>query len=419
MNVYDSDRMSELLAPFGYEPTLVPDNADMVIIYTCHVREKATEKLFSELGRLRALKKRRALMGRRMIIAVAGCVAQAAGEEIIRRIPQVDIVVGPQTYHYLPKLIAQAERVVNGQLLYTDFPVEPKFDHLPSGSLKDRAYYNMITEAEALVQEGVREIVLLGQNVNAYHGVFDGVQVSSLSKLIERLADIEGLARIRYTTSHPCDMDLALIEAHGTVPALMPSVHLPVQSGSNRILGKMNRGYSVDDYLRLVDRLRTSCPDIALSSDFIVGFPGETDVEFEATMTLVKQIGFAQAYSFKYSSRPGTPAASLGNQVDEAIKRERLLTLQALLADQQRKFNDSMIGRQLEVLLEKPGRYPRQLVGRSPYLQPVHVVSKDDSVPSRIGDLIKVEITDSCPNSLAGVLDSNVDRDGIRQENFV
>jgi tRNA-2-methylthio-N6-dimethylallyladenosine synthase len=214
-------------------------------------------------------------------------------------------------------------------------------------------------------------------------------------------------------------MDLALIEAHGKVPALMPSLHLPVQSGSNRILGKMNRGYSVDDYRRLVDRLRTSCPDIALSSDFIVGFPGETEVEFEATMTLVKQIGFAQAYSFKYSSRPGTPAALLGNHVDEAVKGERLLTLQALLSDQQHKFNDSMIGRRLEVLLEKPGRYPRQLVGRSPYLQPVHVVSKDDAVPPRIGELIKVEITGSCPNSLAGVLDTNVDGDGIGMENFV
>ena len=449
MNVYDSDRMSELLAPFGYEPTFVPDNADMVILNTCHIREKASEKLFSELGRLRALKKRRASMGKRMIITVAGCVAQAAGEEIIRRIPQVDIVVGPQTYHRLPELIVRAERAVNGQILYTDFPVEPKFDHLPSarhvrgvsaflsvqegcdkfctfcvvpytrGAEYSRPVADLIIEAEGLVEKGVREIVLLGQNVNAYHGVFDDVQVSSLSKLIERLADIEGLARIRYTTSHPRDMDVALIEAHGKVPALMPSLHLPVQSGSDRILGKMNRGYSVDDYLRLVDRLRTSCPDIALSSDFIVGFPGETEVEFEATMTLVKQIGFAQAYSFKYSSRPGTPAASLGNHVDEAVKGERLLTLQALLSDQQHKFNDSMIGRRLEVLLEKPGRYPRQLVGRSPYLQPVHVVSKDDAVPPRIGEFIKVEITGSCPNSLAGVLDTNVDGDGIGMENFV
>ena len=444
MNVYDSDRMSELLAPFGYGQIDAPDSADMVILNTCHIRERASEKLFSELGRLRLLKQRRASKGNRMIIAVAGCVAQAAGEEIIRRAPQVDIVVGPQTYQCLPELVARAERAVKGRILYTEFPAEPKFDNLPTerhargvsaflsvqegcdkfctfcvvpytrGSEYSRPVADLVAEAEALVEGGVREIVLLGQNVNAYHGVFDGAQVSSLSALIERLSCIEGLARIRYTTSHPCDMDSGLIEAHRNVPTLMPSLHLPVQSGSNRILREMNRGYGVEDYRHLIDRLRASRPDIALSSDFIVGFPGETEADFEATMTLVKQIGFAQAYSFKYSPRPGTPAAVLGGHVDEAVKTERLLALQTLLANQQQKFNDSMVGKKLEILLEKLGRYPGQFVGRSPYLQPVHVAAKEDVMPLAIGDLIEVTITESFPNSLSGTLVAGLRRSRIK-----
>jgi len=344
----------------------------------------------------------------------------------------------------LPELVARAERAVKGRILYTEFPAEPKFDNLPTerhargvsaflsvqegcdkfctfcvvpytrGSEYSRPVADLVAEAEALVEGGVREIVLLGQNVNAYHGVFDGAQVSSLSALIERLSCIEGLARIRYTTSHPCDMDSGLIEAHRNVPALMPSLHLPVQSGSNRILREMNRGYGVEDYRHLIDRLRASRPDIALSSDFIVGFPGETEADFEATMTLVKQIGFAQAYSFKYSPRPGTPAAVLGGHVDEAVKTERLLALQTLLANQQQKFNDSMVGKKLEILLEKLGRYPGQFVGRSPYLQPVHVAAKEDVMPLAIGDLIEVTITESFPNSLSGTLVAGLRRSRIK-----
>ena len=446
MNVYDSDRMSELLAPLGYEQTASPEKADVVILNTCHIREKASEKLFSELGRLRKFKKRQEEAGARMIITVAGCVAQAAGEEIVRRIPQVDIVVGPQTYHRLPELITRAERAGNGQILFTEFPIEPKFDHLPvarsvrgvsaflsvqegcdkfctfcvvpytRGAEYSRPVAELIAEAKMLVEGGVREITLLGQNVNAYHGVGDHKKNSSLSGLIERLADVKGLARIRYTTSHPCDMDLSLIEAHGKVPALMPSLHLPVQSGSDRILTGMNRGYSIDDYLRLVDRLRSSRPDIAFSSDFIVGFPGETDAEFEATLALAGRVGFAQAYSFKYSARPGTPAASMGNHVDEAIKTRRLMELQSLLANQQKKFNDSMIGRWLEVLVEKPGRYPGQLVGRSPYLQAVHVKPGNGSVSPDIGDLIKVKVRDSYANSLGGLANSNLCADTLTRE---
>ena len=433
MNAYDSDRMSELLFPLGYESVTDPETADMVVLNTCHIREKASEKLFSELGRLREIKQRRSSLGKTMIITVAGCVAQAIGEEIVRRAPQVDVVVGPQTYHRLPELIAEIERARNHQLLCTDFPVEPKFDRLPMsrqtsgvstflsvqegcdkfctfcvvpytrGAEYSRSINELVVEAKLLVENGVREITLLGQNVNAYHGAFGDGNATTLSTLIDHLAALEGVMRLRYTTSHPRDMDAALIEAHGRVPKLMPSLHLPVQSGSNRILKDMNRGYTVDDYLRTIDLLRESRPDIALSSDFIVGFPGETEADFEATMSLVEKVKYAQAYSFKYSARPGTPAASLGAQIDEATKSERLQTLQKLLTDQQSHFNGSMVGRRLEILLEKPGRYSHQLVGRSPYLQAVHVLARGDSTVLNIGDLVEVDIKSSHPNSLTGV----------------
>jgi len=434
MNVYDSERISELLVPLGYTIKDALENVDMAVLNTCHIREKASEKLFSELGRLRAHKRRRSAIGKQMIIAVAGCVAQAIGEEIARRVPEVDIVVGPQTYHRLPELISRIESTSGDTQICTEFPVNPKFDELPverkggsvsaflsvqegcdkfctfcvvpytRGAEYSRPVDDLVTEAKLLVECGVKEITLLGQNVNAYHGQHLGKQVSSLSVLIERLAALKGLSRLRYTTSHPKDMDLSLIDAHGRIPELMPSVHLPVQSGSDRILEAMNRRYTVADYLGVVDKLRTARPDIALSSDFIVGFPGETEEDFRQTMNLVKTVGYAQAYSFKYSPRPGTPAAAGEIQIEDEIKWERLQVLQNLLVEQQSKFNQSLVGAATEILIEKPGRYPGQLVGRTPYLQPVHVAAKSDNQELNIGDIIQVNITGSSSNSLMGTL---------------
>ena len=425
MNVYDSERMAELLAPLGYRMAAAPDDADMIILNTCHIRDKASEKVYSELGRLRRLREVRAAGGKRMILAVAGCVAQAEGEEMLRRAPFVDIVLGPQTYHRLPEMIARASRVSGVPVLDIEFPPIPKFDALPArsgaasvsaflsvqegcdkfctfcvvpytrGVEESRPVDQIVAEAEQLLAQGAREITLLGQNVNAYHG--DGW---SLARLIRRLAKLPGLARLRYTTSHPSDMDDGLIAAHGEVEVLMPYLHLPVQTGSDRVLKAMNRQHTADDYRRLVERLRATRSDLALSSDFIVGFPGETAADFAATMALVDEIGFASAFSFKYSPRPGTPAASGLDPVREAEKAERLTVLQARLEAQRREFANTCVGRVLPVLLEKPGRHAGQLLGRSPYLQPVHI----EAATARIGDEVSARIAAAGPNSLAGEL---------------
>jgi tRNA-2-methylthio-N6-dimethylallyladenosine synthase len=435
MNVYDSARMAEILAPLGYTPGDNPEDADMVILNTCHIREKASDKVYSELGRLRKAKDRRAEEGSPMVIAVAGCVAQAEGEEMLRRAPYVDIVLGPQTYHRLPEMVARAHRAGDGAgapdkrgVLNTEFPADSKFDHLPDrqdanavsaflsiqegcdkfctfcvvpytrGAEFSRPVAQVLEEARQLVDGGVRELTLLGQNVNAYHGVDEAGQEAGLGALVERLATLEGVARIRYTTSHPRDVDDALIAAHENVEALMPFLHLPVQSGSDRILEAMNRGHDVAQYLDTVARLRAARPDLALSCDFIVGFPGESDADFEATLDLVRTVGFTMAYSFKYSSRPGTPATGMPRQVPENVKDERLARLQALLEEQKQAFNAETVGRALDVLFERPGRHPGQLVGRSPYNQAVHVATTEHQV----GDIAKVAI-DSCkPHSLDG-----------------
>ena len=434
MNVYDSARMADVLAPLGYRPVDVPDAADLIILNTCHIREKAAEKVYSDLGRLQPLKAAGA--GRAPLIAVAGCVAQAEGEEILRRAPYVDMVFGPQTYHRLPEMVARVARGA-GAVLDTDFPPEAKFDHLPEavpaasgaraltdfltvqegcdkfctfcvvpytrGAEYSRPVAAIEAEARHLVALGAAEITLLGQNVNAYHGEDDDGVTTGLAALIRRLARIDGLHRIRYTTSHPRDVDEALIACHRDEPKLMPFLHLPVQSGSDRILAAMNRGHAAGDYRRIAERLRADRPDLALSTDIIVGFPGETDDDFEATLALVREIGFAGAFSFKYSPRPGTPAALAEHQVAEAIKDDRLQRLQALLRTQQDAFNRSMIGRVLPVLFERTGRHDGQIAGRSPYLQAVHV----HGPAAWLGTVRNVEILAVGPNSLTGTpLDS-------------
>jgi tRNA-2-methylthio-N6-dimethylallyladenosine synthase len=423
MNEYDSARMADVLAPLGYRPVATPDAADLIILNTCHIREKAAEKVYSELGRLKPLKTERNAM-----IAVAGCVAQAEGAEMARRAPFVDMVFGPQSYHRLPEMIARAARS-SGTLLETDFPPEAKFDRLPEatshgltafltiqegcdkfctfcvvpytrGSEYSRPAAEIEAEARHRVAGGVVELTLLGQNVNAYGGIDEQGQRIGLGALVERLARMEGLARIRYTTSHPRDVDEALIAAHRDQDKLMPFLHLPVQSGSDRILAAMNRGHTAADYRRIVARLRAARPDLALSSDFIVGFPGESDRDFEATMDLVREIGFASAFSFKYSARPGTPAALMEGQIPEDVKDTRLQRLQALLRTQQEAFNQACIGRVLPVLLERPGRHPGQLGGRSPYLQAVHVAGPAEW----IGRIVPVRIEFCGPNSLSGTV---------------
>jgi tRNA-2-methylthio-N6-dimethylallyladenosine synthase len=423
MNVYDSERMADILAPLGYGLTETPDDADLVVLNTCHIREKAAEKVYSELGRVRRLKEARAEAGQAMTVVVAGCVAQAEGEEIIRRAPVVDLAVGPQAYHRLPELIAKAHRG-RGERLAAEFAPEAKFDALAAdrrptgvtafltvqegcdkfctfcvvpytrGAEYSRPAAKVEAEARALAALGVREVTLLGQNVNAYQDG-DGV---TLAALIRRLAAIEGLARIRYTTSHPRDMTDELIDAHAEVPALAPYLHLPVQSGSDRILRAMNRGHDAAAYLKLVERIRTARPDIALSGDFIVGFPGEREADFEATLSLAREVGYASAFSFKYSRRPGTPGAAMPGQVAEAEKEARLARLQAVLNETREAFNQAMVGRETEVLFESPGRHPGQVVGRSPYLQAVHCAGGADL----IGRIVPVRIAAVHANSLAG-----------------
>ena len=432
MNVYDSHRMADTLAPEGFVETDAPEGADLVILNTCHIREKAAEKMYSELGRMRKLKQEAAHEGRKVLIAVAGCVAQAEGQEIIRRAPAVDLVVGPQSYHRLPHLVARAagERIVD-----TEFPVEDKFDFLASpsrektrargvsafitvqegcdkfctfcvvpytrGAQVSRPVDKIIAEASRLADAGVREVTLIGQNVNAYHGEGPDGRAWTLGRLLHRVADIDGLARIRYTTSHPCDVDDSLIAAHRDLAELMPYLHLPLQSGADRILAAMNRRHTRADYLRVVDRMRAARADLALSSDFIVGFPGETELDFRATVDVVEDIGYAGAFSFKYSLRPGTPAATM-RQVPEEMKAERLHRLQAAINRQRAAFNAACQGRTLDVLLDKPGKRAGQLVGRSPYLQPVQIMAP----ASRVGEIVAVRITEIGSNSLFGTLAS-------------
>ena len=431
MNVYDSDRMAEILEPLGYAECPSVEDADLIVLNTCHIREKAAEKMYSELGRLAVIKKTRA---EPMLIAVAGCVAQAEGGEIMRRAPAVDIVVGPQSYHRLADIVARAARTeehkAESGIIDTEFPAESKFDYLPldikpngvtafltvqegcdkfctfcvvpytRGAEFSRPFADVTDEAKRLVARGVREVTLLGQNVNAFHGVDESGTPAGLARLIRRLAEVEGLERIRYTTSHPRDMDDELIAAHRDITTLMPFIHLPVQSGSDDVLRAMNRRHRIDDYLSVIGKLRSARPDIAVSSDFIVGFPGETNADFEATLDLVRGVGFAQSFSFKFSARPGTPAAEIDAQVPEELKEQRLQRLQALLNEQQRTFNGGCVNQTLSVLFEKAGRHPGQLVGRSPYLQPVHVTAGD----WLIGSQVDVHIEAALANSLSGRL---------------
>ncbi|MCC7283312.1 MAG: tRNA (N6-isopentenyl adenosine(37)-C2)-methylthiotransferase MiaB [Acetobacteraceae bacterium] len=427
MNVYDSTRMAALLHPLGFAPAETPEAADMVILNTCHIREKAAEKLFSELGRLRAIKAGREASGRKFLIAVAGCVAQAEGEEILARAPFVDLVTGPQSYHRLPEMVARVARA-GGAAIETDFAAEEKFDRLAEaaspqgvsafltvqegcdkfctfcvvpytrGAEISRPMAAVLAEARRLVAAGAREITLIGQNVNAWHGAGEDGAPSSLSALIRAVAAIPGVLRVRYTTSHPLEMDDALIAAHRDEPKLMPWLHLPVQSGSDRVLRAMNRRHGVAAYLAVVERLRAARPDIGLSSDFIVGFPGETDADFQATLALVRRVGFASAFSFRYSARPGTPAALMPGQVPDQVAAGRLAELQALLSAQQRAFNAAMLGREVRVLWTGHGRHPGQVSGRTPWLQPVHMPGP----ACLIGQESPVRIEAVGTNSLAG-----------------
>ena len=446
MNVYDSERMVDILKPHGYELTDNPDASDMIIMNTCHIREKATEKVYCELGRYKPIKKEREAEGKPFVLAVAGCVGQAEGGEIIKRAPYVDIVLGPQSYHQLPEMIERAKRAFHARqenandrkklkelkkdpIVYADFPVESKFDHLPQvsdnkrfsafltiqegcdkfctfccvpytrGAEYSRPVADIIKEAKHYISLGAQEITLLGQNVNAYHGTSStGSGEWGLAALCLELANLEGLKRIRYTTSHPKDMDEALIQAHGSCEKLMPFLHLPVQSGSDRVLKLMNRKHTVAFYEDIIHRLRDVNPDIGFSSDFIVGFPGETDEDFEETMGLVERVSYGQAYSFSYSPRLGTPAAALNDQIPEAVKKERLHRLQSLLFAQQLAYNKSFIGRTIPVLFERHGKKAGQFLGKSPYMQSVHVLSNDDIM----GKICWVAITGAFETSLQG-----------------
>ena len=435
MNVYDAQRMVDTLAPEGFIETANPDDADLVILNTCHIREKASEKVYSELGRLRVAKDEAARNGRDMKIAVAGCVAQAEGDEIIRRAPAVDVVVGPQSYHHLPQLLAKAKR--DGRAIETEFPVEDKFAALPHpkpAAIRARGISSFVTvqegcdkfctfcvvpytrgmevsrpvakivgDVQRLADNGVREITLIGQNVNAFHGDGGNGKPWSLGQLLHRLAAIPGIVRLRYSTSHPRDVDDALIEAHRDIPAVMPFVHLPVQSGSDRILEAMNRKHAAADYIRTVERFRKVREDIAFSSDFIVGFPGETEQDFSATLALVTQISYAGAYSFKYSPRPGTPAADMQETVTATVMDERLARLQDLIDSQQAAFNKAAIGKTVDVLFERPARNPGQIVGRTAYLQPAHVMAS----PDLVGQVLPVSIDSLERYSLIGELASS------------
>ncbi len=430
MNVYDAERMGDLAAEAGYREAVGVEDADLVVLNTCHIRERASQKIYSELGKLRELKEERGREGRRMTLVVAGCVAQAEGAEILRRQPAVDVVVGPQSYHRLPELLREAR--VRPGVVATEFPAEDKFARLPDPSAEairrrgvsafvtvqegcdkfcsfcvvpytrggeaSRPLAAVLDEIARLASAGVREVTLLGQNVNAYHAVNRQGRAIGLAGLIAAAAAVPGICRVRYTTSHPNDMSEDLIEAHRDVPALAPYLHLPVQSGSDIVLKAMNRRHRVADYLDIAARVRAARPDIAFSSDFIVGYPGETDVDFDQTLALVSAVGFASSYAFKYSPRPGTPAADMSGQIDEATKVRRLAALQELIEAQRQTFNRASVGQRLEVLFEKPGRRDGQVIGRSPTMQSVFA----DGPQSLIGELMEVEIVAAEPHSLRG-----------------
>jgi len=432
MNVYDAERMSDLLATEGYVSTENEQDADLVILNTCHIREKAAEKIYSELGKLAMAKRERAREGRELKIIVAGCVAQAEGEEVLRRQSAVDLVVGPQSYHRLPALIQKAK--LGLRTTDTEFSVEEKFNTLPQPTVKQinqrgiaafvtvqegcdkfcsfcvvpytrgaevsRNVHEIMAEIQRLVDAGVREITLIGQNVNAFRGAAANGQIWGLADLIAHCSEISGVERLRYTTSHPVDMSDDLISAHGTISKLMPYVHLPVQSGSDRILKAMNRKHTAEDYANIISRLRSVRQDLAVSSDFIVGFPGETEKDFQQTLDLIASVNYASSFSFKYSPRPGTPGAQRADQISEEVKRERLAQLQALLEQQRQSFNKAMVNKEIDVLFEKPGRHEGQIGGKSPYLQAVHV----DGPTSLIGKIARVAISATGPNSLTGNL---------------
>ncbi len=424
MNVYDAERMADALAPDGYASTDSAEDADLIVLNTCHIREKAAEKVYSELGRIRKMGEE---LGRKPLVAVAGCVAQAEGAEIMKRAPVVDLVVGPQSYQRLPELVRKAQ--AGQKPVDTDFAVEEKFSSLAMpakplatrgvtafvtvqegcdkfcsfcvvpytrGAEASRPVAQIVAETERLVAQGVREVTLLGQNIDAYHGEGPDGRDWTLARLLLRLAEIEGLARLRYTTSHPRDFGDDLIVAHRDCDKLMPYLHLPVQSGSDRILKAMNRRHTAADYLKLIDRIRDARPDLALSGDFIVGFPGETDDDFEATMRIVDAADYASAFTFKYSPRPGTPAAEREAQVSEAVKAERLQRLQARITERQVAFQRSLVGRRIDVLVERAGRHPGQMAGRSPYLSPVQI----EGSTAAVGEVVPVEVTGSGANSL-------------------
>ncbi|POR50491.1 tRNA-i(6)A37 thiotransferase enzyme MiaB [Bosea psychrotolerans] len=429
MNVYDGQRMADILSEQGYEETATPEGADLILLNTCHIRDRAVQKVYTELGKLRDLKVAQKANGQHTKIVVAGCVAQAEGAEIQRRQPAVDLVVGPQAYHRLPALLAEA---ASRRTVDTDLPIDDKFGHLPPPTPKairqrgisafvtvqegcdkfcafcvvpytrgaefSRPVAQIMTEIERLAASGVQDVTLIGQNVNAYHGEGPGGAVWGLARLMQRVAEVPGIGRIRYTTSHPRDMADDLIAAHRDLPQLMPFLHLPVQAGSDRILAAMNRKHTADEYRRLIERIRAARPDIALSSDFIVGFPGESDSDFEDTLRLVDEVGFASSYSFKYSPRPGTPAADLGEQVVPAVMSERLLRLQERIEHHRQAFNHAMVGRTVEVLLERVGRHPGQLAGKTPYLQAVQIETESN----QIGDRVQVVIERAGSNSLFG-----------------
>ena len=431
MNVYDSERISDALATQGYRETSSMEDADLVLLNTCHIREKAAEKVYSEIGRIRKIKEEKQARGEQLTIGVTGCVAQAEGKEIIKRAPAVDLVAGPQTYHKLPEMIARAK--AGSRVVETEFEIEQKFTEMPAptpaqtrrrgvaafltvqegcdkfctfcvvpytrGAEVSRSAQQIIDEAVRLVDNGVREITLLGQNVNAWHGVSRQGATMGLGDLLHELALIKGVDRLRYTTSHPIDMDESLIEAHRSLDCLMPYLHLPVQAGSNRILKAMNRHHTAEDYLYIIERMRDARPDMAISGDFIVGFPGESEADFAATLEIVRAVNYASAFSFKYSPRPGTPGANLPDQISDAVASERLHRLQSLLKDQQFAFNQSCVGKTIDILLEKPGKQAGQLIGRSPWLQSVIV----PDTMGAVGDMVSTTILKAGPNSLEGI----------------
>ncbi len=438
MNVYDTERMIDVMAPEGYEETDSPEGADLVVLNTCHIREKAAEKVYSDIGRIKKMKQAKNDAGEDMILAVGGCVAQAEGAEIMKRAPVVDMVFGPQTYHNLPNMInkslALKSRGEKSRILDTDLAVDEKFDQLSKKAVKkkptafltiqegcdkfctfcvvpytrgsefSRSIDDIMSDARKLAAAGVVEVTLLGQNVNAFHGVSSDGEEWGLAQLIRKLSKIDGFERIRYTTSHPHDMTDELLEVHRDVEECMPYLHLPVQAGSDKILKAMNRTHNSATYIEIIRKLREHRPDIALSGDFIVGFPGETEEDFEQTMKLVRNVRYAQAFSFKYSPRPGTPAAQLEDQIDENIKSERLTRLQALLKEQQTEFNNSVIGKTLSVLVEAPGKTADTVFGRSPYMQAVQVNVGEKDIENLVGRIVNVKINEGGPFNIQGVL---------------